>query len=103
MSRSLYESYDPATGRATEVTAEADGRIAYVHTQDTRPIVESAKAAASNFDPHAKGDNILVARIPINVFRHLQRIGITDDPVAYAAWLNDPDNAVFRTDDRSRL
>jgi hypothetical protein len=102
VSQPLYEYYDEATLRATELTTD-DARLVFVHSQDTKPIVESAKRLASGFDPHARRDVVHVARIPTNIYRHLQRLGITQDRKAFDAWLNDPDNAVFRTDDRSTL
>ncbi len=102
--RPLYESFDPVVQRATEVTTDDDVKgLIFVHSQNTRPIVESAKQVASNFDPLVRRDTVHVARIPLNIYMHLQRLGITKDPKRWAAWLNDPDNSVFRTDDRSKL
>jgi hypothetical protein len=65
--------------------------------------VESAKTIASSFDPLVRRDTVHVARIPLVVWRQLQRLGITRDEKALNAWLNDPAHHVFRTDDRSRL
>jgi hypothetical protein len=102
MSVPLYQHYDPLTGRNTEV--EVDGKeMLFIHSQDTKPIVESAKAIASNFDPLVRRDTIHVARIPLVIWRQLQRLGITNDEKALNAWLNDRDNRVFRTDDCSQL
>jgi len=100
----LYEHYDEVTQRATEITTDEDtGNLVFVHSQGTRDIVESAKTIASNFDPLVRRDTIHVARIPMNIYQRLQRMGITKDRKAFEAWLNDPDNCVFRTDDRSKL
>jgi hypothetical protein len=33
----------------------------------------------------------------VNVYYDLKRRGIIDDPAAFRAWMNDPDNRVFRT------
>jgi hypothetical protein len=99
----LYERYDPVTGRGTEIETDAEAGLVFTHTQDTRPIVESAKAIASNFDPRVRRDTVHVARIPLVVWRQLQRLGITNDEKALNAWLNDRDNRVFRTDDCSQL
>ena len=102
----LYESYNPVTLRATEVTEDSDsGGLLFIHSQNTRPIVESAKALASNFDPHMPhpDDVVHVARIPIGIYMHLERLGITKDRKAFDAWLDARDNAVFRTDDRRKL
>jgi hypothetical protein len=100
----LYESYNPVTQRATEVTVDDDtGHLVFVHSQNTRPIVENCKAIASNFDPLVRRDTIHVARIPLVIWRHLERLGITRDEKALNAWLDDRDNRVFRTDDARRL
>jgi hypothetical protein len=103
MSAPLYQSYDPVTQRATEITEDADDGLVFVHSQNTRPIVESAKRIASNFDPLVRRDTVHVARIPMVIWQQLQRLGITKDEAALNKWLNDPDNSVFRTDDRSKL
>ena len=103
MSTPLYASYDPVTQRATEVTTEPDGSTLYIHSQNTRPIVESAKRIAASFDPTVRRDTVHVARIPIVIWRQLQRLGIAQDEKRLNAWLNDRDNAVFRTDNRSKL
>lgn len=104
MSAAVYESWDPATLRSTEVSLDPDlAGLVIAHTQDTRPIVESAKRIASNFDATVRRDIVHVARIPRNVWRRLQRTGVAYDQRALNAWLNDPDNSVFRTDDRSTL
>jgi hypothetical protein len=99
----LYENYDPVTLRATEVDTDTDAGLVFTHSQNTRPIVESAKRIASNFDPLVRRDTVHVARIPMVIWQNLQRLGITKDEAALNRWLNDPDNCVFRTDDRSTL
>ena len=102
MGNLLYESFDPVTLRHTEVERE-DGGLLFVHSQDTRAITESAKTIASNFDPHVRRDTIHVARIPMVIWNRLNKLGIASDEKAMNAWLDDPDNSVFRTDDRSKL
>jgi len=99
----LYESYDPVAQRATEITTDTDAGLVFVHSQNTKPIVESAKAIAASFDPLVRRDTVHVARIPNVIYRRLEKLGITQDEKAFNAWLNHPDNAVFRTDDRSKL
>jgi hypothetical protein len=103
MSAPLYQRYDPVTGRNTEIEADPDGGLVFIHSQDTKPIVESAKAIAASFDPLVRRDTVHVARIPLVIWRQLQRLGITRDEAALNAWLNDRDNRVFRTDDGSQL
>ena len=103
MANLLYDRFDPVTRRYTEIEDTGEGELLFTHSQDTRAIVESAKAIASSFDPLVRRDTIHVARIPLVIWRQLQRLGITKDEKALNAWLNDPDNCVFRTDDRSNL
>lgn len=103
MSQLLYQSYNPTTRRGTEVETDAAHGLLITHTQDTKPITESAKQIASHFDPLVKRDTVHVARIPAVIWRRLQRLGITNDEKAFNAWLNDKDNAVFRTDDGGKL
>jgi hypothetical protein len=99
----LYDRLDPVTGRYTEVETDHEAGLVFTHSQDTRPIVESAKAIASHFDPLVRRDTVHVARIPLVVWRRLQQLGITKDERLMNQWLNDRDNRVFRTDDASTL
>ena len=71
----------------------------YIETQqDVTDVVESAKRANNLIDERARWGNVAhVARIPNTIFFQLQKQGIVDDPKAFARWLNDPDNRVFRT------
>jgi hypothetical protein len=100
----LYERYDPVTTRHTEVVADSEtGLPLIVRTQNARLIMESAKRLASNFDPHVKRDITHVARIDINTWANLTRMGITRDPVAFNKWLNSREARYFRTDDARRI
>ncbi|HEY2416803.1 MAG TPA: hypothetical protein VGH84_02715 [Steroidobacteraceae bacterium] len=104
MTQPLYEHFDPATQRATEVTVDADtGHLVFVHSQATRAIVENCKTIASNFDPLVRRDTVHVARIPLVIWQQLQRLGITRDEKALNRWLNGRDQRVFRTDGGSKL
>ena len=102
--RTLYESWNPVTQRATEVSTDG-GDLVFVHSQNTKPIVESAKALAANFDPHVPRPHGMthVARIPLVIWRQLEKLGITKDEKALNAWLDNRDNRVFRTDDARKL
>jgi hypothetical protein len=102
----LYERWDATTQRHTEVITDTDtGLPLIVLTQNTRPIVESAKRLASNFDKHTHGksDFVHVARIDKNTYFHLVRMGIARDPKAFNAWLDSREARHFRTDDARRL
>jgi len=102
----LYDAYNPVTQRSTEIVTDSEtGLPVIITSQNTRPIVESAKALASNFDKHRPNpDGIThVARIPMVIWQQLQKLGITRDQKALNAWLDERDNRVFRTDDARRI
>jgi hypothetical protein len=101
----LYERYDPVTGRNTEIETDAEAGLVFTHTQDTRPVVEACKRAASNFDPNAwrKLGWTRVASVPAVIVRQLMREGIWQDPKRRTEWLNGRDQRVFRTDDGRKL
>lgn len=71
--------------------------------QDVEPIVENNKARFKEFSSGRDrwGDDFdnrtHVARIPMVVYQDLLTTGAYRDPVYMKRWLNDPDNAVFRT------
>ena len=106
MTNYLYDNWNPVTRRGTTIETDSEtGLPLIVQTQDTKPIVESAKALASNFDKHRPNpDGIThVARIPMVIWQQLQKLGITRDQKALNAWLDERDNRVFRTDDARRI
>jgi len=102
----LYENYDPVTLRATEVDTDADAGLVFTHSQNTRPIVESAKRIAASADPSAawrRNGWVHVARVPQVVWQRWERMGITKDPKALDAMLNSRECRLFRTDDGRKL
>ena len=100
----LYERYDPVTTRYTEITTDSETGLPLItYTQDTKPIVEACKRAASNFTGTSKTGWTKVASIPNVVVQRLMQTGIWYDEKAMNAWLNQRDNRVFRTDDGRRL
>jgi hypothetical protein len=105
MSVPLYQHYNPATGRNTEV--EIDGKeMVFIHSQDTKPIVESAKAIASSADPSAawrRNGLVHIARIPMVEWLRISRLGITRDPKAFNEYLNLRECRLFRTDDGRKV
>lgn len=78
---------------------EADDSIIIETKQDTTPVVEAAKASFNQFDERTpwKGDMHRVASIPMTVYMDLVKRGIANDEKAFRRWLDDSDNAVFRT------
>jgi hypothetical protein len=104
--RLLYDNYDEITRRSTSVEIDSEtGLWVIVRTQDTKPIVESAKALAASFDPHTvrKRPFVHVARIPAVIAARLRRTGVLGDEAALNAWLQRPENRVFRTDDGRKI
>lgn len=104
MSTPLYESWNETTQRSTTIELDTETGLPLItQAQNVRPIVESAKRIASNFDPHRRSDMTHVARIPLVIWQRLQRLGITKDPKALNAWLDSRECRLFRTDDGRRL
>jgi hypothetical protein len=83
---------------------DGDGGIVIETKQDVSEIIEANKAQLE-FDKARQGNlNELhhVARIPFTVIDVLNQKGIMKgftviDDVGFARWLNDPDNAVWKT------
>lgn len=104
MSTPLYGNYDPVTQRSTRVVADAETGLPLITlSQNTRPIVESAKRVASSFAGTQPHNITHVARIPMVVWQRLMKTGVAKDEKAMNRWLNERDNRVFRTDDGRKL
>jgi hypothetical protein len=100
----LYEKYDEVTTRYTEITTDSETGLPIItFTQDVKPIIEANKRAANNFTGTNKDGFTRVASIPNVVVQRLMQTGIWYDEQAMNAWLDDPDNRFFRTDDGRRL
>jgi hypothetical protein len=98
----LFESWNPTTGRFTEIVWEDDIPIIR-YVQDTKPIVERAKREAAAFQGTNRDGITKVATIPLVIWQRLLQMGIAYDEAALNAWLNERDNRVFRTDDGRKL
>jgi hypothetical protein len=102
--KSLYERWDPETQRSTEVFTDSEtGLPVFVTSQNTKPIIESAKQLASSFDPHVRREVTHVARIPLVIWHRLVRTGIAKDEAAMNKWLNSREGRLMRCDDGRRL
>lgn len=93
---SRHFSTNPLTG--------SESIFHYDHSNDTFIIEEIsdvedliAQNRELRNDSQRGGDFRKVASIPMNVYMDLVAKGITRDPKAFAKWLNDRDNRVFRT------
>ena len=102
MSTPLYEHWNEATKRYTEIVWE-DGIPIITYTQDFKSIVERCKREASHFAGTNSQDVTKVASIPVVIWQRLVQLGIAHDEKALNAWLNERDNRVFRTDDGRKL
>jgi hypothetical protein len=102
--RTIYETWNAETQRSTELLIDGEtGLPVIVQSQNTTPIVESAKAIASSYDPLARRDVTHVARIPLVIWQRLMRLGIAKDPKAMNAWLDSREARLFRTDNARKL
>ena len=90
--------------RTQTVHADGDGGIVIETKQDVTEIIEANKAQLEVDKQRTGHLNEMhhVARIPFTVIDVLNQQGIMKgfnvvDEVGFAKWLNDPDNAVWKT------
>lgn len=90
---------DPVTGTVQwfHWDEQSKGKEMIIQTQQrTDEIIETNKIDYNEASSRW-GDGQMVARLPLTIWGDLKKRGIIDDPKALRKWLNDPDNAVFRT------
>lgn len=104
----LTISADPALQKVVQFHDLNDGRFAVDTVFDVEPIVDE-NTAVRNAQPDGwKGREHLVASIPMPIWQALRMtwkalgLSTADQQAALKRWLNDPDNAKFRTK-RGRL
>lgn len=96
-------SHDPLTGTTKFFHYDEsvdDKNFAIQTVQETTPIIEANKLEMADMTARigsGKEEFVKVASIPLTIYMDLQKKGITKDPKAFKRWLNDPDNAYFRT------
>lgn len=89
--------------RSTTAHADGDGGLIIKTVQDVSQIVEANKQEFNSYDERARwGDIEKIASIPLTVIDDLNKIGVMRgfhvmDSKKFSAWLNNPDNRVFRT------
>ena len=94
---------DPMTGKREFWHYDETNDTATIETKfDVEDVVESNKASHNMFDGRRatwKGDMHKVASIPMPIYEDLRKKGWLphQDQTAFKRWMNDPDNAVFRT------
>jgi hypothetical protein len=103
MTRRLFD-YDPITGVKQWFHMADDEKSFTIQTeQPVDALIDANRAQFNSFSSGRDkwGDQIgastKVASIPLNVYQDLKSKGILKDQAALKRWLNDPDNAVFRT------
>ena len=91
--------FDRVSGMHTryEFDASAD-EIRITPAQYLAGLLEANKAEF-NGDHRRNGDGLgrKIASIPLITYFELRKAGVTRDRKAFARWLNDPDNRMFRT------
>ncbi len=90
--------YDIRTGRSVWKFEHGDGRVTF---RTDYPVDNLVKANKEELNDHAGarwGDGRVAARIPKNIFwDQLAEAVQQDDDKFLSRWLNDSDNAAFRT------
>jgi hypothetical protein len=95
-----FFDYDPFTGILEKFHYNEDDDTFLIEAiQDTTAIEEAAKTSFNSYDsPRDRwGDYQRVAHIPNVILQDLMLSGKLKDQAYMKRWLNDPDNAVFRT------
>ena len=92
-------SYDPLTGVRTVFHGSDDGESFVLEKkQDVSGIIEHAKVQANAVTSLDRwGDGKKVASIPMAIYADWVATGKIHDQAFIKAWLNNPDNALFRT------
>ena len=90
-------SADPALGKVVKFHDLNDGRFAVETLYDVEKIKDEATRVRNDSPKNWHGLSHLVAQIPMPLYQQLRQQGIVQDPKRFKAWLNNPDNAIFRT------
>ncbi len=101
-SHSRVFDIDPVTGRKRIWHWDATTESFAIETLQDVTMLKEMNQMDYNHDTYSgqkwKGDGLhKVASIPNNVLADLRRQGIAQDPARFRAWLNAPENRVFRT------
>lgn len=98
MPSSRLFDFDPIMRRQVLFHSSDDGNsFTLENQQDVTELLENNKLNRLDAQEDWKGDMHRVASIPLVLWMQLRREGVTSDPKAFRRWLNDPDNAAFRT------
>lgn len=96
LTRTLID--DRIGARKTVWHEQADGSIVVETISNVDELVGENKAMYAGVDERAgwKGDQHMVARIPLAIYYEMVQSGKINDQAYLKRWLNDPDNKVFR-------
>ena len=99
-----FLDHDPLTGITQYIDTDEMTGVSTIRTeQDVSSIIDLNKFQASHFTSGKDqwGDGFdhrtKIASIPLSIYMDLKKRGVLRDPVAFKRWLNDGDNAAFRT------
>ena len=91
----IVENKKDFTSKLVTQNLDDDG-VYYIHTkQNVQPVIDGVKMLSETITPGK--DLRHVAEIPMVVVQRAMREGWFNDGAKIKAWLNDPDNDVFRT------
>lgn len=77
---------------------DSEGNLTLHTQQDVTDLVEANKRAFNDNDKHTRwGEMTRVASIPLSIYYSSEFQKISKDPAALRLWINDPENAAFRT------
>lgn len=90
---------DPLSGSTTLYHYDhGTDQFSFEERLDTEPLLDQNRREHNDAtDAHWKGDLHKVASLPLMIWFKLKKEGILDDQKRFRKWLNDPDNAKFRT------
>lgn len=90
-------SADPALQKVVKFHDLHDDRFAVETVYDVQAIKDEATRVRNDSPANWHGVHHLVAQIPMPLYQQLRSQGIVQDPTRFKAWLNNPENAIFRT------
>lgn len=95
----LLLTHDAATQTSEFMYFEPGSDTVTIRVEQDVTRILDANKAEFNDDHGRHGDGLgrKVASIPLGIYMDLRKRGIVQDRKAFRRWLNDPDNAAFRT------
>lgn len=85
--------------RSLELTVDDDGHFLVRGEQEIGDLVDQIRHMSEEYTPYSHHNDTGMrhaAEIPVEIYADLERRGIAQDPARMKAWLNDPDNQVWR-------